>query len=195
MANVLGSVKVGSGHKPPRNTKFELDGTLRDGFVQLSMQLPGQKKMRDFGFLPIVGTEVTVPVPLVFLCHAKVDKAVVDDVADRLLQQGVLTWYDENDLLPGDFWERKIEEAIESTDYVLAFLSKRSVAEEGYVQREFRLALKTQERKPLGQRFIVPLLVEDFVPPREFRDVQWVKWWEPTAADKLARAFSALPNG
>jgi hypothetical protein len=78
----------------------------------------------------------------IFLCHASEDKARVREVYHRLrVIDGFEPWLDEEDLLPGQEWAREIPRALQTSDFILIFLSQNSVAKRGYVQREMKLAL------------------------------------------------------
>ena len=68
----------------------------------------------------------------VFLCHASQDKPVVRELYQRLLAEGWIDpWLDEEKLLPGQDWGMEIEKAVENTDVVVVFLSDNSVTKEG----------------------------------------------------------------
>jgi len=161
------------------------------GKLQVHIKLPWQQDFTNFGLLPIVNGEVVLPVKLAFLGHAKEDKQEVEAIGTRLLSDGFLTWYDEKDLLPGDDWQRVIEREIEQCDYFLAFLSSRSVAKVGYVQRELRYALQQRDRRPLGKRFMIPILLDACEVPKEIGDIHFLRLWEPGAYDKLKAALTA----
>ncbi len=87
-------------------------------------------------------------------------------------------------------WQQVIESEIEKCDYFLAFLSRRSVSKTGYVNRELRYALEQGERRPFGQRFIVPILLDDCVLPREFREIHSLRMWERGSYEKRVQALS-----
>jgi hypothetical protein len=72
----------------------------------------------------------------IFLCHASEDKPQVREVYHQLKALGFAPWLDEVDILPGQDWEYEIERALETSDFVIVFLSTRSVEKVGYVQRE-----------------------------------------------------------
>jgi hypothetical protein len=48
----------------------------------------------------------------VFLSHSSKDKAVVRDIAERLQEDDVRVWLDEEQIKPGDSIPRKIEEGL-----------------------------------------------------------------------------------
>jgi hypothetical protein len=63
----------------------------------------------------------------VFLCHSSGDKEHVRDLYRRLQRDGFTPWLDEEDILPGQGWEREIRRAIRASRCVLVCLSKSSV--------------------------------------------------------------------
>lgn len=110
----------------------------------------------------------------VFLCHASEDNLIVDTINELLKQQDWIdTWIDDEDLLPGQEFELVIEEAIRSADVVLICLSTKSVKKEGYVQREVKLAIDYAKEKPDDTIYLVPLLLDDCIPPTS------LKRWKP----------------
>lgn len=106
----------------------------------------------------------------VFLCHSKEDKPIVRELYQRLLAEGWIDpWLDEEKLLPGHDWDMEIEKAVEAADAVIVCLSNNSVTKEGYVQRELRLALDVTLEKPEGSVFLIPLKLEECDVPRSLR--------------------------
>ena len=76
----------------------------------------------------------------IFLCHASEDKAQVRDVYRRLRAiDGFEPWLDEEDLLPGQNWTREIPRVLQTSDFILVFFSRTSVAKRSYFQREMKL--------------------------------------------------------
>jgi len=179
-----------AGHKDvPHGTKLELRLGRLPSTVTIRIQLPGQRDWTEYPDLLIKDGVLLLPVPIVFLCHAKEDQLVVQDFSKRLHQDGILTWLDEKNLLPGHDWKIEIDNAIDHSDFVLVFLSQASCQKTGYFQREVRYALKQQQMRPEGQRFIVPVLIESCQPPRSLQRIQWVKLWENGAYESLRKAL------
>ena len=48
----------------------------------------------------------------VFLCHNSKDESSVRSLNKKLKNSGLKTWFDEEQLLPGDLWQEKLEETI-----------------------------------------------------------------------------------
>ena len=175
--------------KVPGGTKMALRKGNLPGTVTIRIQLPGQERAVQFANLAIRDGVLTIPVPLVFLCHAKEDFEEVSALSTRLWNDSVVTWLDKKDLLPGDDWRGEIEQAIERADRVIVFLSPSSVTKRGFVQREMKYALDQMQLRPVGERYIIPVLLENCEVPSEFRDIHWLKSWEEGWYETLLRAL------
>ena len=163
------------------------------GTVNITTRFPGQKRWTRIYNLSIHDHIIEIPIKLVFLCRAKEDEQVVEHIGDDLYQDGFLTWFDKKDLLPGDDWEEKIEDAIERSDYVLVFLSRKSCSKVWYVQREMKYALEQRKLRSKGHRYIIPILIEGFDPLREFKKIHWAHTWEDGWYEKLKLALDNNP--
>ncbi|MGH9765661.1 MAG: toll/interleukin-1 receptor domain-containing protein, partial [Blastocatellia bacterium] len=96
------------------------------------------------------------PRPLrVFLCHAVGDKPAVRELYRKLSASGYQPWLDEEDLLPGQDWEREISIAVKTSDVVLVCLSRASITKQGFVQKEIKFALDVADRQPEGTIFVI----------------------------------------
>jgi len=106
----------------------------------------------------------------VFLCHASGDKPVVRELYQKLAAEGWIDpWLDEEKLSLGQHWTTVIEEAIDSADIVIIFLSRHSVHKEGFVQRELNYAWELSLEKPRETIFLIPFRLDDCEPPRYLR--------------------------
>jgi hypothetical protein len=116
----------------------------------------------------------------IFLCHASEDKAQVREVYHRLRAiDGFEPWLDEEDLLPGQDWAREIPRALQTSDFILIFLSRRSVAKRGYVQREMKLALDAWQELPEGTIHTIPVRIDECNVPESFQRYHWANLFEP----------------
>src|SRR6266851_5867205 len=89
----------------------------------------------------------------VFLCHSSSDKQAVRKLQSQLRAAGFEPWLDEENLLPGQDWEREIKRAVRTSDVVLVCLSK-SINKAGYLQREIRDVLDVADEQPEGVIFL-----------------------------------------
>jgi len=134
----------------------------------------------------VTAMETPEPTPLstsegmhrIFLCHASEDKPQVREVYQRLKSEGFQPWLDEEDLLPGQEWDREIRLALKESDFILIFFSQNSVVKRGYVQREMKLALDVWEEIPEGTIFAIPIRLDDCEIPEQFRKFQWVNLFD-----------------
>lgn len=187
-------IKLRGDRNVPNKMLLTLTYTGVPDYVHAQVKLPWQKEWTDLGLISVNEGEVVLPLKLVFLCHAKEDKTKVEEIGSKLLEDGFLTWYDDKDLLPGDDWEQVVEKEIGGCDYFLAFLSSRSLGKTGYVNRELRYALAQRDRRPLGHRFIIPILMDDCSPPRELHGIHFCRIWESGGYEKLVKALASEPN-
>ena len=113
--------------------------------------------------------------PSVFLAYVQEDARAVEQLCDALEGHGFDTWIDRRKLLPGQNWPRSIEDAIESTDFVVACFSRYSAAKKGGFQAEIRYALDCARRVPLDDIFLVPVRLDRCrVPATIRREIQYV---------------------
>jgi hypothetical protein len=128
----------------------------------------------------------------IFLCHATEDKAQVREVYHKLRAiDGLEPWLDEEDLLPGQIWEREIPLALKASDFILIFLSRTSVAKRGYVQREMKLALDAWQELPEGTIHTIPVRIDECEVPESFRRYHRANLFEPAGFDRIVRAIRA----
>lgn len=121
----------------------------------------------------------------VFLCHASQDKPVVRELYQRLLAEGwIEPWLDEEKLLPGQDWDMEIEKAVEAADAVIVCLSSNSVTKEGYVQRELRFVLDIADYKPEETVFVIPVRLDDCPAPRRLRRMHYVDYFPNERQEK-----------
>ena len=173
----------------PQDTLLAVTLGRLPGTVTVRVQLPGQEAWTEYPDLLIHNGTVELPVRLAFLSYAKEDAPFVQALATRLLQDGVLTWFDQKDLLPGDDWKRKIDDAIERSDFVLVFVSSVSVAKTGYFQRELKYALEQRQLRPEGTRYIIPIVVDECQVPATLRDIHWLRADKANWYERLKRAL------
>ena len=125
---------------------------------------------------------------LVFLSHAKEDKPNVRRLYKRLRQDGFDPWLDEERLLPGQNWNLEIEKALRASDVILLCFSDRSTQKEGYIQSEYKRAMKYQEEKPEGVIFVIPVRLDECKMPFFIQELQWVDY--PEQYDRLVMALN-----
>lgn len=106
-------------------------------------------------------------VPQIYLSYAREDREATERVYRRLLDEGFKPWMDVEDIIPGQDWRRVIGKAIRESDFILIFLSKNSVNERGYIQREIRLGLEIFSEMLVSDIFVIPVRLEECEIPDE----------------------------
>jgi len=110
--------------------------------------------------------------PVVFLSHSHADKPLVQRVAEGLKGAGISVWIDDTELATGDSLIQRIEQGLDSADFVAFFLSKASMRSQWALQ-ELNIAIS---RQVSGNRraILLPILLEDAEIPPLLRDVMYL---------------------
>jgi len=95
--------------------------------------------------------------PAIFLSHASIDKPFVEKLAKDLNALGISVWYDKYEIKPGETILLKIEEGIQSSDYLGLVISKEAM-ESKWVLTEITSAWQKQVEKGY---FVVPIYYRD----------------------------------
>lgn len=77
----------------------------------------------------------------VFVSYARPDGKGVKELVTFLKSTGVRTWFDKDDLIAGQEWDKVIAKAIRESSAFLLCLSSKAVDRRGYFQKEVRVAL------------------------------------------------------
>jgi hypothetical protein len=125
----------------------------------------------------------------IFLCHASEDRAQVEEIYQRLREEGFRPWMDKEDLLPGQRWQQEIPNALRASDFILIFFSRNSVLKQGYVQREFKLALDTLQEMPESMIHTIPVRLDDCTIPEQFAFLHWCNLFEENGFGKIVQAI------
>jgi hypothetical protein len=96
----------------------------------------------------------------VFLSYARENQSKAKRLSEDLENHGVRVWRDKAKLLGGENFDREIRKAIRSNFHFIMLLSYQSVHKKGYVQKEWRIAMKMQERLPSGEHFLIPVRLD-----------------------------------
>ena len=78
-----------------------------------------------------------------FISHNFKDKPVARKIANILNSYGVKTWIDESEIKLGDSLIEKISAGIDTGDYLIALISKNSIASE-WVKKELSIAMSQE---------------------------------------------------
>src|ERR1700693_4704936 len=104
---------------------------------------------------------------LIFVSHARPNLAVVRKLVRFLQTAGLKTWFDKENLLAGQEWEKEIAHAIRSCSLFIVNLSSAAVDRRGVFQKEIRLALDVALTIPPNQLYIMPVKLDECTIPAE----------------------------
>jgi formylglycine-generating enzyme required for sulfatase activity len=130
----------------------------------------------------------------VFLCHAREDRLIVEELYKALeSQKWIDPWLDKERILPGQDWPAVIEQAVDEADVIIICLSNRSVMSDGYVQKEIRYAYDLALQKPEGVIFLIPLRLDDVTSiPRRLQSFQWVDYFGDQKQNEYSKLLTSL---
>jgi hypothetical protein len=81
----------------------------------------------------------------VFLCHNSKDKPVVRQLADALLEHGILAWIDDKGVLAGDRFPKKLEETIDRAGVLAVLIGPQGMGQ--WQEMEYHAALQRSLEK------------------------------------------------
>lgn len=98
----------------------------------------------------------------IFISYAREDKDAARRLADKLEARGWSAWWDA-EIPPGETWDEVIERELTAARVALVLWSQRSVAKR-WVKTEASLALDKNK--------LLPVLIDNVIPPIAFRTIQ-----------------------
>ena len=108
--------------------------------------------------------------PTVFISYSAQDRSTAATIADELRRRGVSVWFDQQEILAGDSLVGRIREGIESADYLLVLLSRRSLSSV-WVEREVGIAFERFGAD--ADTVIIPLKIDDSPVPAQFLSTRY----------------------
>jgi hypothetical protein len=118
-----------------------------------------------------------VATPFISYTHEDADAA--NKLYDELRRHGVRPWLDSTNIVAGEYWPTVVKVAIWSASHIILLISSRSIAKEGYVQREVREAIDRLQRMPPGQCFVIPVRLDKCdIPYEELESIHRINMYE-----------------
>jgi hypothetical protein len=112
--------------------------------------------------------------PLVFISYAKEDKLFAENIYRKMKRDNLKPWLDIHHLPVGVNWDNFIKETIKNSKFFILILSKNSTNKRGYIQKEIKIALEIVELLPQEDIFIIPIKIDDCIPPQVLGKFQWI---------------------
>ncbi len=96
----------------------------------------------------------------IFLCYAADDRSTVRLLYRRLRADGIIPWFDQEEVLPGQDWSRQTLEAVRTSDVIMVCLSTMFLVRSRSHSSEVRLMLESALERPEGSVLFIPLHLE-----------------------------------
>lgn len=129
----------------------------------------------------------------VFLSYNRLDRRVVEPLAEALRAGGLKVFKDDWYLRPGEFWPTALETKLNASAAIAVAVSRNGLG--GWQQREVAAALDRYTREEKAGRPappVIPVLLEEGsdrqVGLAFLLQHTWVEGWDPRAADLIAGA-------
>jgi TIR domain len=102
-----------------------------------------------------------------FVSYVRDNSDIIDNLARDLRAFGVKVWLDRDDILPGQWWEDAINQAIQNGAFFIACYSQElRERQETYMNDELRLAIDRLRRMPKNRVWFIPVFLNDTeIPP------------------------------
>ena len=116
------------------------------------------------------------------ISYVRDDQNAVELLAAELPREGLHVWLDRDDILPGQFWEETLQDAIRKGAFFLACFSEAFQARDNtYMREELRIACEQSLTREENTNWLIPVLMSPCEVPalpvshsHTLRDVQWI---------------------
>lgn len=129
-----------------------------------------------------------------FLSYPSEHVVIAREIKSFIRSTGVACWFDKDDLVAGEDWDRARGLALREADVIVVLCAAQTTERNGVYQREINESLSLRNDKRLGVVYIIPVRIEDAPLPPELSRLQYVDYFEPSwrrkFAASLARAVS-----
>ena len=130
--------------------------------------------------------------PMVFLAYSHEDRDQVMRLYEDLRIAGFNPWLDTENLLPGQMWQRVIDDAIKRSDVTLLCLSCTSVSKRGFFHDELRTALNEAKARSPGTPYLIPVRLDSVSMPSEIGMFQYLDYFRPDGPERLVEVLRSL---
>jgi hypothetical protein len=145
---------------PEAQPTVEIEASATAGLRLVACLFSLHNRMTKAGLrkLPMLATSRTVS-PTVFYSYAHSDERLRDILADHLSilrREGVISEWHDGRIVPGDRWEKNIDDNLKSADIILLLVSRSFIASDYCWSKELAQAM---ERDASGAARVIPIIV------------------------------------
>ncbi|NEA99195.1 TIR domain-containing protein [Streptomyces sp. SID13726] len=125
----------------------------------------------------------------VYVSYAHADRDWTMVLAENLKRLGLSVFIDEWELQLGDHWPSRLDDGLRNADSVVAVVSQAWSRSE-YTRQEFTAALESN-----GNQRVIPVLVDDVLPPPFIAERQWVDFRSASSPREYVDRVRHLARG
>lgn len=139
---------------------------------------------------PSTTSKGVTPAKSVFLSYVHTDIVRVREIAAALKVKGFDVWFDEDELLPGQYLQDEINEAIKKADAMLVFVSKNTKAKGGFFYHELKSMYQKVRSDVKKSSRIIPVRLDPVMPPGDLRNYLWIDAFTMESLPNLIKALT-----
>lgn len=128
----------------------------------------------------------------VFIIYSHKDKDAARKLTDELKNMGYNPWLDEQEIVPGQNWTKAVYQAIENSSVALYLSSKNTENQDGFVNKEVKVAREVLRASKESQSPIIPIYLEESELPEELIEIHAVKLFEKNGMEQLDKGLKFL---
>ena len=128
----------------------------------------------------------------VFIIYSHKDKEAARKLTVELRNMGYNPWLDEEEIIPGQNWEKAIYQAIESSSAALFLASKNTLGESGSILSKIKAAMEVLRVERNAHSPVIPVMLEESELPKELANIHSVRLFEEQGMEQLNKGLKHL---
>jgi hypothetical protein len=125
----------------------------------------------------------------IFLGYPSERLSQAREIYDFLTSVDLDVWFDRENIVAGQDWEREIAKAQDAADLAIHVCSQETVSKTGVLQSELRETLELLRRRPLDSLYLICIKADDVALPRELLKYHYIDFADQTWRDQLKRSL------
>ncbi|ASP30048.1 hypothetical protein CHH26_07245 [Qipengyuania flava] len=125
----------------------------------------------------------------IFVCYPSEHEEDARKIRNFIRSVGLNSWFDKDNLVGGDDWNRERQIALSKADLVVVVCAAATTGRNGVYQREINEALEHAKDRRVGTRYIIPVRLADVELPPELGRLQYVDFHQSGGKRSLAASF------
>ena len=128
----------------------------------------------------------------IFIIYSHKDKDKAREITAKLREMGYNPWLDEEEIIPGQNWNKVIKQAIENSAVALFLSSSNTATGDSAVLNEIKAARDVLRARDDSHSPIIPVLLEESKLPKELAQIHAVKLYESDGIAQLHKGLQYL---